>query len=96
MNLFIKLAQISKPTNIPTIDNPGDAQIQTILNIVFVTIGAISVLIIAIAGFSYVLSQGDSQRTARAKDAILYAIIGVVVSLSAVVIINFVIARIFA
>jgi hypothetical protein len=80
--------------NLPKTD-AGSSQLQVILNIVFGLIGLISVLIIAIAGFSYVISGGDPQRTARAKDAILYAVIGVVVSISAFTIVNFVIGRLF-
>ncbi len=66
-----------------------------VLNVVFGLVGTISVLIIAIAGFDYVRSGGDSQKTAKAKDAIMYAVIGVVVSISAIAIVNFIIRRAF-
>lgn len=80
--------------NIPKPDATSE-RIQTILQIVFTTTGVIAVLIISIAGLSYVISAGDSQRVARAKDAIMYAIIGLVVSIMAFAIVTFAIERIF-
>lgn len=62
---------------------------------VFVTMGAISILIIVIAGFQYVVSGGDPQKTSRAKDTILYAVIGLVVAISAFTIVTFVLGRVF-
>lgn len=72
----------------------GENQIQTIMTIVFQVAAAISVLIIVIAGLSYVISQGDPQRTNKAKDAILYAIIGLVISLLGYTIVAVVVDRV--
>jgi hypothetical protein len=98
MRLMYQLAQlfneVEEQINIPKADAGAD-KVQTVLQIVFQVTGVIAVLIIAIAGLSYVLSGGDPQRTARAKDAILYAIIGLVVSIMAFVIVTFVIGRLF-
>lgn len=64
------------------------------LQLVFAIAGAISLLIITIAAFQYVISQGDPQSTAKAKNTILYAIIGLVVCATAFSVITFVIIRI--
>jgi len=70
------------------------AKLQTILNIVFMVAGGIAVLIVVLAGLRYVLSQGNPQETSVAKNAILYALIGLVVIISATAIVNFVIFRV--
>lgn len=43
----------------------------------------VAVVAVVIAGFTYTLSQGDPGKVAQAKNAILYAIIGLVVVLAA-------------
>ncbi|HEY5668309.1 MAG TPA: hypothetical protein VIR03_04045 [Candidatus Saccharimonadales bacterium] len=68
-------------------------KIQTILSTVFVITGAIAMLVITIAGFRYSISHGDPKLISQSKNAILYAVIGLVVSISAFAIINFVITR---
>lgn len=70
---------------------PGDSTIQIVLTIIFTTTGAISLLILTIAGFKYILSRGSPQEVAKAKNAIVYAIIGLIVSISAGTIVRFVI-----
>lgn len=75
------------PLPSPATDNDT---LQKIFNIVFVTVGAAAVLVITIAGLSYILAQGDTKKTAQAKDAIMYALIGLAVSISALVIVRFV------
>ena len=57
----------------------------------FVLTGAISLLIITIAGFRYIVSHGDPKLISQSKNAILYAVIGLIVSLTAFSIVNFVI-----
>ncbi len=96
-NALLILAQtIVDPSsvNIPKPQASG-SQIQTVLRIVFLTAGAVSVLMIVIGGLLYVTSNGDPQRTARAKDTILYAIIGLVVAILSSVIVVFVLGRVF-
>lgn len=69
------------------------ATLQKILQIVFTTIGAISVLVVAYGGFKYVISQGNPQETAKAKDTILYAMVGLAVAIFANVIVSFVASK---
>ncbi|MGF7229098.1 MAG: pilin [Candidatus Saccharibacteria bacterium] len=64
------------------------AKIQTI---VFGISGAIALLIIVIAGFQYVTSQGNPQSVAKAKNAIIYAGVGLVVLILANAIVAFVV-----
>jgi hypothetical protein len=57
----------------------NDAQI--VLQIVFGVLGAVALIYIIIAALKYVTSQGDPQSTTRAKDTILYAVIGLITGL---------------
>jgi len=59
-------------------------------NILTFLIGAISVLMVMWGGFQYTISRGDSAKVKGAKDTILYAVVGVVVSIVAYAIIKFV------
>ena len=81
--------------DISKLPQPGaDAgALQTILNIVFVFSGSIAVLIIVISGFRFVISAGDPQAVTKARNAIIYAIIGLIVIISATVIVNFVVLK---
>ena len=65
--------------------------IQTIVRVLLFLIGAISVIMIIIGGFRYVVSQGDSGAVTSAKNTILYAVIGLVVAIFAWAIVDFVI-----
>jgi hypothetical protein len=70
----------------------GTNQLQDILNIVFAISGAIAVLIIVLAGFKYITSGSDPGAVSTAKNAIIYALVGLVVIMFAFAIVNFVIA----
>jgi len=70
-------------------------QLQHILQLTFGILGAISVLVITVAALQYVLSAGDTQKVARAKDAIIYAAVGLVVAILAFSIVSFVLDGVF-
>ena len=61
----------------------------TIIRVLFELVGALAVVFIIIGGIQYVLSAGDSKKTAQAKNTILYALIGVAVAIFAGVIVTF-------
>ena len=67
--------------------------VANVTNIMIMIIGVVSVIMLIIGGFRYVLSGGDQKGTSAAKDTILYAIIGVVVALLSYSIMNFVIGQ---
>lgn len=97
------LAQISEQgVRLPNKVDPssGDGfvgtQLQNILSIFFGVMGAVAVLIIVIAAFQYVISAGDAGKVARAKDAIIYALVGLVVAIMAFAIVNFVLDGVFS
>jgi len=61
----------------------NSTNLQGALSLVFGIIGAIAVLIIVIAGLRYVLAQGSPQETAKARNTIIYAAIGLIISIAA-------------
>lgn len=50
---------------------------------VFSVVGVLAVGIIIFGGIRYMISQGDPGKIKKAKDTILYAVIGLVIALSA-------------
>lgn len=71
----------------------GHDQLQQILQIVFGTLAAISVLMLVISGLRFITAQGNPQETAKARNTIVYAVIGLVISVSAEAIVAFVLSK---
>ncbi len=97
MNWLISLlAQANYKVDISPLPSTAATQgkIQLILTIVFAVIGALSLLMFTIGGFRYVASEGDPQATAKAKGTVVYSLIGLIVSISAVAIVAFVLRNI--
>lgn len=59
-------------------------------NTILLVVGLISVIMLAYGGLRYILSGGDSKKVTDAKNTILYAIIGLIISLLAYAIVHFV------
>jgi TRAP-type C4-dicarboxylate transport system permease small subunit len=74
----------SNATPLPTV-------IKTIVNVLLYFIGILSVIMVIYGGFRYVTSAGDTSAVASAKNTILYAVVGIVVAVTAYAIVNFVI-----
>ena len=72
------------------------AMLNTIINVALAIIGFVAVVMIILGGVQYTTSAGDSGRVKKAKDTIMYGIIGLVVALLAYAIVNFVLSGIFA
>ena len=72
---------------------PGSIWTRIINTIIFL-VGAVAVIMIVIGGLRYTLSGGDSGSINNAKNTILYAIVGIVIAVSAYAIVNFVVTRI--
>ena len=61
-----------------------------ITNTVLLIVGLISVIMLVYGGLRYILSGGDSKKVTDAKNTILYAIIGLIISMLAYAIVHFV------
>ncbi|HXH26614.1 MAG TPA: hypothetical protein VNG90_01835 [Candidatus Acidoferrum sp.] len=66
----------------------------TVLNVLTFIGGAMAVIVIIISGLRYITSGGDPAAVKSAKNAIVYAAMGLVVAISSSVVINFVLANI--
>ena len=71
-------------------ENSGDL-VNTIVNVMLYLLGAIAVIMIIVGGIMYTTSGGDAGNVKKAKDTILYSVVGLVVAILAFTIINFVV-----
>ncbi|MEI7838519.1 MAG: hypothetical protein WCI37_01905 [bacterium] len=73
---------------VPRVDASSN-NLATIVQIVLGVIGSVAVLVIVIASIQLVLSGGNPQSVQRARETILWAVIGLVVVVSAYTIVTF-------
>ena len=66
---------------------------KNIVNILLYIAGAISVIMIIIGGLMYTTSAGAAAQVTKAKNIVLYSVIGLVMSLAALAIVQFVVGR---
>jgi len=69
-------------------------ELDKILTEVFITLGAIALLMIVIGGLRFVFARDDPQRVATAKNVIIYSVIGLVLAASAALIVNVVLGKV--
>jgi hypothetical protein len=75
-------------------DNTSVNDIVTIvINTLLFVVGIISVIMIIIGGIMYATSSGDSGQITKAKNTVLYSVIGLVVAFLAFAIVNWVVAQ---
>ena len=94
-DIITKLAITGDPGQyISDQDNNLQDSIINIINAVIGVLGLVCVVIIIIGGVNYMTSSGDTGKVKKAKDTILYGIIGLVICVLAFAIVNFVISNI--
>ena len=70
--------------------------VKNIINIIIGVVGIIAVVMMIMGGISFIISQGDSAKVTKARNTILYGVVGLVVALLAFAIVNFVLSSLFA
>ena len=90
LQMFAQSIDIS---DLPQVTADQD-RVQVIFNFVLGLMGIVGVLIIALAGVRYMTSRGNPQDAAKAKNAILYTLVGLIVIALAFAIVNFVVSRV--
>lgn len=89
------LTALAKTTEIKTLDdgdtNAFNEDIKNVLNWIVSVLGIVAVIVIIMGGVSYMTSAGDAGKVKKAKDTILYGIIGLIVAALAFAIVNWVI-----
>ena len=75
---------------------PTDANvvIKNVTNIMFFIIGAVSVIMLIYGGIRYTTSGGTTNSVTAAKNTVIYSIVGLVISILAYAIVNFVVTNI--
>lgn len=93
MDLFFLAVQIidENKTLLPKNVVADQSALRDVLSVVFAIVGVLAFLVIVIAGFQFVISGGDPQKVTKARQAILYAVVGIVVSAAAFTIVRFVV-----
>ena len=69
--------------------------IQVIINVVLTVLGLVAVIMIIFGGVQYTTSSGDATKVTKAKNTILYAVVGLIIALLAFAIVNFVLNNVF-
>ena len=73
-----------------------ESNIINIINGVIAVLGLVAVVVIIIGGINYMTSSGDAGKVKKAKDTILYGVIGLVICVLAFAIVNFIIKNVIA
>ena len=90
--IAVRFAAVVYDPGLPQVSIGDDTSVfRTVLQILFSVMGAVAVFIITLAGFKYVTSGGNPENVAKAKGTIIYAAVGLVVSLIAFSIVTFVV-----
>ncbi len=95
-NLLIRAAQVLDPDNLEGVPkgNLDPITLTDALQWVFGVFAAVAVLVIAIAAFRIVISRGNPQDVSKSRDTIIYAAVGLAISLMAFTIVTFVVERV--
>ena len=80
-------------TGLPRVE-AGPSQVQIIANIGFAVIGVIAVFMIMLNGYKLMTSNGDPQAMGKARSSLIYSVVGLVVIISATLIVNLVIGKV--
>lgn len=90
MNLFTKLAEInSTQVKIPQ-TSLDSSTIPHALQVFFSIAAAVALFMVAFGAFRYTISRGDSNSIKNAKETIIYAAVGLVVTMTGYGIVTFV------
>lgn len=73
---------------------PDHGTVQHILNIVFGLAAALALLMMTVSGLRYIVSAGNPEKSSRARDGLIYSLVGLTIALTAVFLVNFVLKRV--
>lgn len=77
--------------NIPTLT--GEHVLHNALNITYFIAGTVAVIVIIVGGIIYATSAGNSGNVTKAKNMLLFAVIGLVIVIAAFAITNYVLVQ---
>jgi cytochrome bd-type quinol oxidase subunit 2 len=76
-----------------TATNTVSSLLKKVIDIFSLIVGAVSVIMIIIGGFRYIISGGESSNVSGAKNTIIFAIVGLVIVVLAQILVQFVLAK---
>ena len=85
-----------RPDTVGEQGNTLVSNVTGIINAVIGVLGLVCVVVMIIGGVNYMISSGDAGKVKKAKDTILYGLIGLVVCVLAFALVNWVIGSILA
>lgn len=92
LDIFAIDGQLKIPVgNIPKVDDT--VVLSGVLDVIYFIVGAFAVIVIVLAGFTFVTAGGDPAKITKARMAILYSVIGLIVVMFAFVITGFILGR---
>ena len=93
--LNVRLAEgNTRLPDVSTLPKPDDRNIiPTVLNIFFIVLGGVSLIVIIISGIRLMTSSGDPQAITKARNTIIYAAVGLAISISAFTIVSVVVGQ---
>ena len=87
------LQGVACKTGLPQVQ-ASEANLTIITQIIFGIIGAVSVIVIIIGALNMSMAEGDSGKVAKARQTVVFALVGLVISISAEAIVSFVVKNI--
>ena len=71
-----------------------ESVVATVINTILYVVGILAVVMVIFGGVQYTTSAGEQAKVTKAKNTILYGLIGLVVAILAYAIVNFVVSKI--
>ncbi len=79
-------------TGLPVV-GATSANLQNILQIVFGILAVVAVIMIVIAGIRFITGGNNPQEITKARNTIVFAVVGLIIAISAEAIVSFVLTR---
>ena len=94
MEKLYMLLALAKPDAIPKAEL-NSTQLASIVSGILGLAGVVAVIFVIIGGIKYVISQGEPAQLQKAKETIIYALVGLAFVMFAFVIVRFVVGQVF-
>lgn len=79
-------------TGLPTVA-ANQANLTIIMQLIFGIIGAVAVIVIIVGALSMIAAQGDPGKVAKARQTVIFALVGLAIAISAEAIVTFTLGR---
>lgn len=89
------LAECNIPTDAPGMEKELVPRVIDIINAIVGVVSLLAIIVIVIGGILFVTSTGEAAKVTRAKNTIIYGVVGLVISLLAFAIVSFVSTALF-